>query len=698
MSALAHVEGLHEFQHRAPNPRPAPVPATRLNLLIERDIPGVERRTASTSSAASTGFSCGPGNTTSFCQKPVDGTSNTTIPIVLGILLPLTVAFVIFAVLHRRHVKKLRQEDANDAHKSLDFGIMEFEGKDGKKGKGKGRGKKGGPEMSMTETKDKVRRNRGMSMDLGEGNPYLLPPELQQSRDSLHSLSRAAASEDDRYARATSYVPNDGTGSYPSSLRRGPDDASSFTGSSRRTGFTDADSSHHLMRQARRMSSSGASATSPPDPTQEQSQKGPPKPFTPPVRNGSLAPAAPEPVRESFVSTASSNGAHAALRASHNYLGAFIRGGSPPTDQQRQKSATPTGATGSAKTAEPDDAPNNEGPPPQPERADPSPAPDQSPHTRHDEQAHPLPTDNTLHADNANVNLSASGPQPGRRRSYTLPEISIDDGSHLSYQQPALPELDLPAEEVFEHGSGYDYRRSTASIRPLPPDDPSDNPEQRANRIRSFYKEYFEETKPGPQANHQSYYDGSEEFADYHYAPDQAYETAYDEFYDPAYDHAYDQAYDQYYDDGYYYDQYPMEDDYSRSMTPQPRPRPRFMGPAHKPRSMSSGSYIPERSQVYSSASGRTGSAMGGMPAKKRNLPPPKPLHVLPTPHKMKDLPIDLLPIDFAPPSRSREQRAGTPDSMRGGGSGGLRPYSPAVPAHNPLASSFEELATMPSP
>jgi hypothetical protein len=696
MSALAYVEGLQELEHRAPNPRPAPVPDTRLNLLIERDITGVERRTpvtASTSSATSAGFSCGPDNTTSFCQKPVDGTSNTTIPIVLGILLPLTVALAIFAVLHRRHVKKLRQEDANDAHKSLDFGIMEFEGREGKKGKGKGRGKKGGPEMSMAETKNKVRRDRGLSMDLGEGNPYLLPPELQQSRDSLHSLSRAAASEDDRYARATTYVPDDGTGSYRSSLRRGPDDASSFTGSSRRTGFTDADSSHHLVRQARRMSSSGASATSPQDPTQAQSEKGPTKPFTPPVRNGSLAPAGPEQVRESFVSTASSNGANAALRASHNYLGAFIRGGFLSADQQNQKSEIPARAANSAKTTEPDDSPNNEEQSPEPESADPRPAPAQSANDKHDEQGYPLSNDNALHAENADVNQPAPGPQPGLRRSYTLPEISIDDGSHLPHQ-PALPEFDLPTEEDFDYENGYDYRRSTASIRPLPPDDPSDNPEQRANRIRSFYKEYFEETKPGAKVNHQPYYDGSEEFAEYNYAPDPAYDTAYDESYDAAYDH----AYDQYYDDGYYYDQYPTGEDYSRSMTPPPRGRPRFMGTAHKPRSMSSGSYVPERSQVYSSASGRTGSALGGMPAKRRNMPPPKPLHVLPTPHKMKDLPIDLLPIDFAPPSRSREQRAGTPDIMRGGGSGGLRPYSPSVPAHNPLASSFEELAAMPSP
>jgi hypothetical protein len=270
---------------------------------------------------------------------------------------------------------------------------------------------------------------------------------------------------------------------------------------------------------------------------------------------------------------------------------------------------------------------------------------------------------------------------------YTLPDVGIGEAPESRYE-PALPRLDLPAEDDFDLDTEYDRRRNTADIRPLPPDDPSENPEQRANRIRSFYKEYFEETKPGSKANHPSYYDGSEEYADDHYAHDQAYDPAYHQAYEPADDEAYDESYDP----GYYYNQYPMGEDYSRPMTPPPSEPPRFMGTAHRPRSMSSGSYFPERSQVYSSASGRAGSAMGGMPAKKKHLPPPKPLHTLPTPHLLKDDVI--LPIDYAPPSRSREQRAGTPDSLRGG----LRHYSPAVPAHLPLASSFDELAAMPSP
>ena len=81
------------------------------------------------------------------------------------------------------------------------------------------------------------------------------------------------------------------------------------------------------------------------------------------------------------------------------------------------------------------------------------------------------------------------------------------------------------------------------------------------------------------------------------------------------------------------------------------------------------------------------------MPPKKK-LPPPKALMVLPTPHKLKD--DDFLPnaIDFAPPQVFKNQRSGTPDSLRGG----MRPYSPSIRPHIPLASSFDDLAVVPSP
>jgi hypothetical protein len=207
-----------------------------------------------------------------------------------------------------------------------------------------------------------------------------------------------------------------------------------------------------------------------------------------------------------------------------------------------------------------------------------------------------------------------------------------------------------PAEEYEDWGGyedyGYDPRRMTMGMRPLPPDDPSENPEQRANRIRSFYKEYFD--APNGAYQQQAYYDGSE-----------------------------------YYDDYYYDDQY------------QPPRGHSSAGGRHRGHTYSNGSYAPGP-RAYSSASGRYGHPGRFGPRKpKKQMPPPKALTVLPTPAKLKDdtFLIDQS-IDFAPPSRIFAQRAGTPDSLRGE----KRPYSPTVRAHIPLASSFDDLSAMPSP
>ena len=110
-------------------------------------------------------------------------------------------------------MKKLRREDANDPHKSLDFGMDPSKASvTGKKNK-----KKGGTQKAASDpnTEKAVRRDHGMSMDIG--SPYLLPPGLHDSRDSLHSLSRTIHSGDDRYRPATNFVANDSASivSYP---------------------------------------------------------------------------------------------------------------------------------------------------------------------------------------------------------------------------------------------------------------------------------------------------------------------------------------------------------------------------------------------------------------------------------------------------------------------------------------------------
>ena len=79
----------------------------------------------------------------------------------------------------------------------------------------------------------------------------------------------------------------------------------------------------------------------------------------------------------------------------------------------------------------------------------------------------------------------------------------------------------------------------------------------------------------------------------------------------------------------------------------------------------------------------------------KKRLPPPSALNTLPTPSKLKDDSFAILnAIDFAPPDSFREHVAGRSQSPLGE----RRAYQPKVPVASPLATSFEELAVLPSP
>ena len=217
------------------------------------------------------------------------------------------------------------------------------------------------------------------------------------------------------------------------------------------------------------------------------------------------------------------------------------------------------------------------------------------------------------------------------------------------------------------------------SFRPLPPNEVLDDPEQRANRIRSFYKEYFDDSAPtGPgQDARPTYVDHREEAVE----GTSDVDARTGEFIVAAAPFA--------------------EPVTRRAMTPPPRAPPRFRGDAHhhhKHPSMSG--FSPPSSRAFSSASGRIGhghghghSASGHHPGPRRQMPPPSPLRVLPTPHLMSEDSF-ALPIDFAPPTTYRDRRAGRPESPMGG----VRPFSPTVAVHRPLASSFDDLSLMPSP
>lgn len=217
----------------------------------------------------------------------------------------------------------------------------------------------------------------------------------------------------------------------------------------------------------------------------------------------------------------------------------------------------------------------------------------------------------------------------------------------------------------------YDASKRLSILRPLPPDDPSDNPEQRANRIRSFYKEYFSENEA------KTFQAGAEYYEDYgsEYLGDAA-------VFDPV-------------SGQFIVAQAPYaEPVMRRAMTPPPRGPPRFRGAAggHMPSNSNPGSPMgPPRGRAFSSAS--TSRVGPGARAPPKRLPPPKALRTLPTPHALKEDAF-VLPIDFAPPTTYKDRVAGRPESPFSQS----RPFSPAVPIASPLISAFNEMPAMPSP
>ena len=195
-------------------------------------------------------------------------------------------------------------------------------------------------------------------------------------------------------------------------------------------------------------------------------------------------------------------------------------------------------------------------------------------------------------------------------------------------------------------------------LRPLPPDDLSEDPELRANRIRSFYKEYFDDSKPNPQGQypqHASYED--DHVADY-YDNGAIYDPETGQFFTP---------------------QAPFAQPIGRrAMTPPPRGAAKFQK-GH--RSVAS---------TQSAGRGRPFYPGSQPPTPKKRFMPPTALESIPTPSKLKEN-----DFNFAPRTTYRDQQLGRgPDSPLGS----MRSYSPAVPAHVPLATSYDDLGVMPSP
>lgn len=655
----------------------------RAENIMDRDVVqlvNVLKRNPSADS--STSNTCTKNDKSQQCGKPSDS-NNITLPVVLGVLygfrlpnriewitnqlsrIPLGAALIVFFFLHRRHLRRLRREDANDPHKSLDFGIDPSMQSSGKK-----KGKKNSPETAVIDlsTEKALRREHGMSMDMG--NPYLLPPGLQSSRESLHSLSRNIHVRDDRYRPATTLIPNDSASihSYPRQ-QRGDDDSSSHAGSgfSGRGHGTDG-MNQNLLQNAQRMSKSlplnpnilttfGGDASE--SHTLETRAKQPTEPAL--LKGGQLglSPAVSADTRASVVSNVGAD-----IRRSNNYLGPLI---SETETSTNVRSQNPDQASAASPTTVPVSVPsqparNRKSPPAtisttsnlvRPPRL-------QSLNASTEPKYHDESTNNLNNHSNS---FNVTPPTPTKAL-HAQQNASASNGN-LEKLPPTHGEtsvgMDVPA-------LGYDVRRLSMGFRPLPPEDPTDNPEQRANRIRSFYKEYFDETKTAPLHAPGDYVEDYDES----YLGDAA-------IYDPA--------------NGQFVIAQPQfsEPVSRRAMTPPPRAPPRFQSPRPHQAAMSGSGFMPRGQRAFSTASGQRGPP--GRGPKRPALPPPGPLRVLPSPHLVKEDSF-ALPIDFAPPMTYKDRRVGRPESPRGG----MRPYSPMLPAHLPLASSFDDLSVMPSP
>lgn len=483
--------------------------------------------------------------------------------------------------------------------------------------------------MTMTETEKTLRHGKMQSLDMDVGSPYILPAGLNASRESFHSMSRSMHDPNDPY-RPVTFIKADNASARGSS-RAGKypgDNGSMYTTSS---GATDRDRMNNsLLQNAQRMSQSyppRGESISP------QDRNIPEIRFPEPVASSPLNPNATLPPPPA-----------------------------PPV--ARNKSTSPE--------------PQNEYLAFQPAVA-PAPLAVQ-PAVEESKPAPPLPRIQSQQAvvSSANTTSFMSDSSYGEGFQVTPPSPSPQHERITSETGPIAPEplrpQNAPQQPI---GLGVEdfgnQNRLSMSLRPLPPDDPNDNPEQRANRIRSFYKEYFDDSKPEPAGGHS-----------YNY---------------------YEEDYGSEYLDGTVFDphsgafvisqpQAPYAEPVTRrAMTPPPRAPPRFRsgsnprGPHMSGSSMaSSRQYIPPRGM--SSMSGR-------VPQPRQPLPPPMPLASLPTPAKLKEDSMVFNPIDFAPPVSFRERQNGMrPDSPLGS----PRPFSPAVRPHTPLASSFDDLAVMPSP
>ncbi|EKV19824.1 ankyrin repeat protein nuc-2 [Penicillium digitatum] len=538
--------------------------------------------------------------------KATSNLATTVFPIVFGAGIPIFCALIILVVLHRRQVKKLVREDAMDKHKSLDFGLDTVGPATRRKGA------KGMPPMSEHN------HTKGLSLDVG---PYLLPPGLQHSTDSLRSMSI----DDGKYRPATASIRSNSRNS--------------------KYGGTD-DGNSGLLQNAQRIPRSSPPLCSPIEPR-----------------------------------------ARSPLNQHDDYIGQVPEVTHPPAVHQ------PGMAIGSPNTnriPSPEPLPHVDSSSGLNFRLDDT---DDNTHNNQHEERPNFPLPEPSQPRDSNLDQAPASQLPrislpvsivttsdygdDRKSQQILPAVNIygtegaqqRDAPAHDNKHPALREESKNLDAAYDNRR--DTRRMTLGLRPLPPEDPSDNPEQRANRIRSFYKEYFDENKTGSQepTYHEDF--GPESREGGRNSAGFIYDPTTGDYFDARHGVA------------------PFAEPITRrAMTPPPRAPPRFQGAARHMATNSAGNNGLPGARAFSPASGH----MPGPRGPKKPIPRPPPLQILPTPHMLTDDSL-MSAMEFAPGNGIKDRRAGRPGTP----TGGVRPYIPGARVHTPLASAFDELAVMPS-
>ncbi|KAI1136656.1 hypothetical protein F5Y05DRAFT_405217 [Hypoxylon sp. FL0543] len=596
-----------------------------------------------------------------YDEKPVGG--QTTLPIVLGVCIPLGLALIVLAYLHHRTTQRQKREDAADKYKSMDFGL---------EGALPGKGNKRRSAFFGKE-KDPTHKVQ-LSMDMNLSSPYLLPPDLHNSRESFNSIAKSLHNEDP-YRPVTSYAGSD-VGSLRS-FQRGPERDSSVA-SKNRPGANSAD----LPPRQKSLSS----------PLQQL-----PSVAQPPSRRESAEEIPPLPAKNEFRFVDDSSTLPQVPEIQEPPMA--LTPGLPREPAQNQSrpasddfmNANQSNAAGSGSHVDSMALPKSEA----------------QGLGIVDARASQNSTDMSR-----DTNSFPASARPPRKESLPVEsDFAHEYEEYAAHFQVDGPDHGMAGNGNMQHGDEHEYphsaglgvpeknnHRLSVGFRPLPPEDflESEDPEFRANRIRSFYKEYFEDTKvdhgkppPIPQQAQQATY-----YEDY----DSSYlgDTA---FFDPD-SNAFVMPYAQ-----------PVT---RRAMTPPPKnrrpmpgPGPRgphgphaphgsmnMPGPRGRPRAgstMSAGRWAPMSPRPDSSASNPR--FMGGKPRKP--MPPPAALNTLPTPSKLKDDSFALMgAIEFAPPPTFKDVATGRSQSPLGE----RRPYQLTTAIHSPLVSAFEETAALPSP